>query len=249
MKNTKKIFSLLIISVLLFTACAAPNQKPNVTPKSSSAFEKGKVEQIKIIKDNASCRSGQGTSYPELTKLPKGKVYNVIGELGDWYVIQTDDGKVGTVNPSDAKPQVTTEKTTQRQLAQNAAKLTPNENEMLRLINGERTKRGLNPLKLDMSITEVARLKSQDMIDNNYFSHNSPTYGSPFDMMKDFGIKYLTAGENIAGNPSVRDAHKSLMNSEGHRKNILNPNFTHIGIGIKEGGKYGKIYTQMFVGR
>ena len=100
-----------------------------------------------------------------------------------------------------------------------------------------------------MEISQVARLKSQDMIDNNYFSHNSPTYGSPFDMMKSYDIKYVYAGENLAGNPSIQDAHESLMNSQGHRENILNPNFTHIGIGVREGSKYGKMITQMFVGR
>ncbi|SHK12325.1 CAP domain-containing protein [Paramaledivibacter caminithermalis] len=120
---------------------------------------------------------------------------------------------------------------------------------MLRLVNAERSKRGLEPLKVDLELCEVARNKSQDMIDNNYFSHYSPTYGSPFEMMRNFGIKYIYAGENIAGNPSVKAAHTSLMNSEGHKKNILNSNFTHIGIGIKEGSKYGKIFTQMFVGK
>ena len=120
---------------------------------------------------------------------------------------------------------------------------------MLSLINQERTKAGLKPLTMDLSVVKVARLKSQDMIDNNYFSHTSPTYGSPFDMMKKFGITYRYAGENLAGNQTVERAHTALMNSDGHRANILKAEFTHIGIGIVDGGAYGKMFTQMFIGK
>lgn len=129
------------------------------------------------------------------------------------------------------------------------AGLTAAEQQMLNLVNQERAKAGLPALKADLQLTELARLKSQDMINNNYFSHQSPTYGSPFDMMKKYGVTYRTAGENIAGNQSVQAAHTALMNSSGHRANILGSQFTHIGIGIKSGGNYGMMFTQMFVGR
>lgn len=120
---------------------------------------------------------------------------------------------------------------------------------LLQLVNTERSARGLKPLTLDSTLSNVARIKSQDMVTKRYFSHNSPTYGSPFDMMKRFGITYRTAGENIAGNQSVQAAHTALMNSPGHRANILNPQYTHLGIGIVDGGPYGKMFTEMFVGR
>ena len=131
----------------------------------------------------------------------------------------------------------------------NNTTLSEHENEMLRLVNEARTQNNVPPLEVDMELVNVARIKSQDMIDNNYFSHNSPTYGSPFDMMKDFGIEYVQAGENIAGNRDVKRAHDSLMNSPGHRKNILKKEFTHVGIGIKDGGNYGKMFTQMFISK
>lgn len=86
------------------------------------------------------------------------------------------------------------------------------------------------------------------MVDNNYFSHYSPTYGSPFDMLDQFGVDYQYAGENLAQNVSVERAHQALMNSSGHRRNILNPNFTHIGVGIKAKGRNGYIYVEMFTG-
>ncbi len=126
--------------------------------------------------------------------------------------------------------------------------LAPEEAKMLELVNAERTSRGLRPLTVDFRLVELARKKSQDMIDKNYFAHNSPTYGSPFDMMKSAGIEYRLAGENLAGAPEVATAHKALMNSEGHRRNILNPGFTKIGIGVAKGGPYGMMFTQMFIG-
>lgn len=127
--------------------------------------------------------------------------------------------------------------------------LTQDEQQMLNLVNAERTKNGLAPLQIDMELVRLARMKSADMIAKNYFSHTSPTYGSPFDMMNSAGIAYRTAGENLAGAGSVTSAHTNLMNSSGHRANILNSAFTHIGIGIIDGGPYGKMFTQMFIGR
>ncbi|SNS33092.1 uncharacterized protein, YkwD family [Anaerovirgula multivorans] len=120
--------------------------------------------------------------------------------------------------------------------------LTAAEIEMVNYVNQARKDAGLQPLAIDVDLSYVARVKSKDMQDNNYFSHTSPTYGSPFDMMKNFGIQYKSAAENIAINSSVSGAHNAFMNSEGHRNNILNPRMTHIGIGIEN-----RHYTQMFI--
>ena len=121
------------------------------------------------------------------------------------------------------------------------------EDEVVRLVNVERSKRGLRPLAEDWELSRVARIKSQDMHDNRYFSHTSPTYGSPFDMMKSFGIKYRSAGENIArGQATPQAVVNAWMNSSGHRANILNASFTHIGVGYVADGKY---WTQMFIGK
>ncbi|HLR35043.1 MAG TPA: CAP domain-containing protein [Tissierellales bacterium] len=118
--------------------------------------------------------------------------------------------------------------------------------EVVRLVNEERKKAGLAPLTHSDELSRVARFKSQDMADKNYFSHNSPTYGDPFTMMKNFGINYRTAGENIAkGYPNAQSVVKGWMNSPGHRANILNPKFGTIGVGyvVKNGTTY---WTQMF---
>ena len=121
------------------------------------------------------------------------------------------------------------------------------EQQVVELTNQERAKAGLSPLKVDLELSRVARIKSQDMRDQGYFNHNSPTYGSPFDMMRNFGISYRTAGENIAmGQRSPQEVVNAWMNSDGHRRNILNPNFTHIGVGYVADGNY---WTQQFIGK
>lgn len=126
--------------------------------------------------------------------------------------------------------------------------LSADEQRMFNLVNSARASAGLRPLQIDMTLVKLARLKAQDMINKNYFSHTSPTYGSPFDMMRSYGVSYRYAGENLAGAPTVDSAHTNLMNSPGHRANILNSNFTKVGIGVVSGGPYGKMFVQMFTG-
>ena len=121
------------------------------------------------------------------------------------------------------------------------------EKEVIRLVNEIRVKNGLRELTYDWQLSRVARYKSQDMKDNNYFSHTSPVYGSPFKMMKSFGISYRSAGENIAKGQATPEAVlNAWMNSSGHRANILNSSFTHIGVGYVADGRY---WTQMFISK
>jgi uncharacterized YkwD family protein len=117
--------------------------------------------------------------------------------------------------------------------------------EMLGYINAERAAVNVAPLTLDQKLCQGAYLKSRDMAVNGYFSHTSPTYGSPFDMMKSQGITYRTAGENIAKNTSVKGAHTAFMNSPGHKANILNQGFGKIGLGFYQEGQYLYV-TQWF---
>lgn len=120
------------------------------------------------------------------------------------------------------------------------------EQEVIRLVNIERAKYGLSALTEDWELSRVARYKSQDMKDKRYFSHTSPTYGSPFDMMRSFGLSYRTAGENIAmGQRTPQQVVNAWMNSSGHRANILNSSYKKIGVGYVASGNY---WTQMFIG-
>ena len=124
------------------------------------------------------------------------------------------------------------------------------ERQVVNLCNQYRQQNGLSALTMNWQLERMARIKSQDMRDNHYFSHTSPTYGSPFNMMKSFGITFSAAGENIAaGQPDPQSVVQSWMNSPGHRANILNANFTQIGVGYAVGGKYGAYWTEDFIGR
>lgn len=120
------------------------------------------------------------------------------------------------------------------------------EQEVIRLVNEQRVKNGLKPLTANWELSRVARFKSQDMVDNRYFSHTSPVYGSPFQMIRDFGLSFRTAGENIAyGQRTPQSVVNTWLNSSGHRANILNPSYTQIGVGYVAKGHY---WTQMFIG-
>lgn len=120
---------------------------------------------------------------------------------------------------------------------------------VVELVNAERAKNGLKPLKMNAQVNKTATLKSQDMAKLGYFDHNSPTYGSPFDMMKKYGISYRTAGENIAmGQTTPEQVMKGWMNSPGHRANILKSSFTEIGVGVAKNSSGRLYWTQQFIG-
>ena len=124
--------------------------------------------------------------------------------------------------------------------------VTAYEAEVIRLVNAERAKQGLKALTANWELSRVARYKSQDMADNRYFAHNSPIYGTPFQMIRNFGISFRTAGENIAdGQRPPQAVVNAWMNSSGHRANILNASYTQIGVGYVSKGNY---WTQMFIG-
>lgn len=122
------------------------------------------------------------------------------------------------------------------------------ENQVIQLTNQQRAKNGLKPLTANWELSRVARYKATDMRDKNYFSHTSPTYGSPFTMMKNFGISYRAAAENIAaGETTPQEVVTAWMNSAGHRANILNGTYTQIGVGYAQGGSQRYYWVQMFI--
>lgn len=198
-------------------------------------------------------RQGPGTNYNKVTMIYKNEYVRIFAQIGDWYVIQTDKDYVGMVSKQYIKLIYPEQNNTGTQNpttpSQTENGLTTDEQEVFNLVNSKRTAAGLATLSIDAEVQNVARDKAQDMVDNNYFSHTSPIYGSPFDMMKSYGIKYKAAGENIAGNSSNSGAVNAWMNSEGHKANILSNNYNYTGIGVVSSPKYGKIYVQMFIGK
>lgn len=172
-------------------------------------------------------------------------------------IIVPKNAKPGSYKPGSSQPGNTQSGSPSGQPSASPAPSAPTqqtsisewEQQVVDLVNAERAKAGLRPLEVDAKLTQAARAKSADMRDRNYFSHQSPTYGSPFEMMDAFSISYRTAGENIAaGQRSPQAVMDAWMNSPGHRQNILNPNYTRIGVGLVQGGSYGYYWTQLFAG-
>lgn len=206
-------------------------------------------------------RSGPGTGYSVVTTVNKNEYVRVFAGIGNWYIIQTPGDFVGAVSQKYIKPIYPTGSGTSSGTSTNTgtsgnssgtsttSSLTADELETFNLINQQRANNGLSALKVDSELQRVARIKAQDMVNNNYFDHNSPTYGTPFNMMKNFGISYKTAGENIAGNSSNSAAVTAWMNSSGHRANILNSSYNYTGLAVVSSPRYGKIYVQMFIGK
>ena len=246
MKILKKINIKILLTILLFFSLLF------ISNKSTAMLHYqilGTSTGI-VTATSLNVRQGPGTTYKSITTVSKNEYIRIFAKIGDWYVIQTDSNYIGTasskyirlVYPNSTGNLGSSDSGTTSQL-------TADEQEVFDLINSKRVANGLSALKIDDELQNVARIKAQDMVDKNYFSHNSPTYGSPFDMLKSFGISYKTAGENIAGNSSNSAAVNAWMNSEGHRTNILNSSFNYTGIGVVSSPKYGKIYVQMFMGK
>lgn len=202
-----------------------------------------------------------GTNYNVITTVNKNEYIRVFAGVGEWYIIQTDSDYVGAVSRKYVRAIYSSSSGSSNSgtggssssgntsSSTETSNMNSDEKEVFDLINKQRTNNGLAALKNDSEVQRVARIKAQDMVDNNYFSHTSPTYGSPFDMLKSFKISYKTAGENIAGNSSNSSAVTAWMNSSGHKANILNSNFNYTGIGVVSSPKYGKMYVQLFIGK
>ena len=256
MKKSITLIALLCL-VSALVACSS-----SMETKESSIFQRGEIKNCRITADNVQVKSGAGQNFKSVAQLKKNNEVNVLAEIKNWYAVKLDDNQVGCINSSQARPivkegeepepgkpaprqdQPKDSDETEIKPAQNLSNM---EQRMVNLINEERRQNGLSPLQVDSKVTSVARKKAQDMVKNNYFSHYSPTYGSPFDMLDRFGVEYLHAGENLAANSSVQRAHSSLMNSSGHRQNILSKKFSKIGVGIKKSNKYGYIFVQIFI--
>ena len=204
-----------------------PQQKPESTPNNPSTTPQQKPESTPSTPSTTPQQKPESTpSTPSTTPQQKPE----------------STPSTPSTNP-EQKPESTPEQ-------KPSTDFSSYQQQVLDLVNAERTKRGISALTLDSNLSSVATKKSQDMVNKNYFDHTSPTYGSPFDMMKQFGISYRTAGENIAkGQKTPQEVVTAWMNSEGHRKNILNPNFTNLGVGIAKDSKGTTYWTQMFIGK
>lgn len=249
MKTKKFIISLILFITIISISTVS---------KAMSHYQTVGTTTGLVTASALNVRQGPGTNYKAVTMIYKNEYIRVFAKIGDWYVIQTNGDYIGMVSSkyvkliypkSNNSNNQNTNNTTNNTTTNNGSSLTADEKEVFDLINAKRTAARLSALKVDAELQNVARAKAEDMVKNNYFSHTSPTYGSPFDMMKSFGVSYKTAGENIAGNSSNTGAVNAWMNSEGHKANILNSSFNYTGVAVVKSSKYGKIFVQMFIGK
>lgn len=203
--------------------------------------------------DNTIVRGGPSTSFRVYGKLNSGDRVYVIGAINNFLLVITDSNLVGMVRndliEQSNNTNVTTNDNYEKEIPKDTQDNKATTSYILEKINSERLKYGLPPLTLDSLLTATAQTKAQDMVQNNYFSHTSPTYGTPFEMMQNAGITYISAGENIAGNNDIDDAIISFLNSSEHSQNILSNAYNYIGIGIEKSKTYGYIIVLMFIGK
>ena len=248
-KNKKNILFLTITIIAFLLITLSFTTSFGMQNYYNTGFSTGLVTATTL-----NVRSGPGTVFKVIATVKKNDYIRVFAGVGDWYIVQVEGDYVGAVSKKYIKPiypnnSNQSQNTNISNNINNLSDLTNDEKEVFNLINTQRTNNGLSALKIDNEVQKVARIKAQDMVDKNYFSHNSPTYGSPFDMLKSFKISYKTAGENIAGNSSNSGAVNAWMNSSGHKANILNGSFNYTGIGVVSSPKYGKVFVQMFIGK
>ncbi len=225
--------------------------------KTATTAPKGASTYYMLVKYNAktNCnailRGGPSTSFRKITTLKSGTTVQVIGKISDFLLVVTENNVVGMIRndlltKTTQSTTTTTPSTSNNQTTTNITGTT-NEELVLKLINEARIKNSLSTLKMDSKLLEIARLKAIDMVENDYFSHTSPSYSTPFKMMQNFGITYVSAGENIAGNTSIEAAVNSWLASETHKKNILSTSYNYAGIGVEKSDTYGYIIVAMFI--
>lgn len=235
------IFIILVLTVSLFASSFAMEEYQTVD------YSLGIVNT-----EYLNMRTGAGINFNSLGVLNKNEYVRIFGKIGEWYIVQNEKNQIGTVHQSYITP-TNEEKAaaTNTEIIKEESKvnLTSDESELLSLINKERNKNNLSNLEIDEKLQNVARLKAQDLVQNNYFSHVSPTYGTPFEMLRKNNISYKAASENIAGNSTLSGAVESWLNSDSHKKNILSTEYNYTGIAVVDSIAYGKIIVELFVGR
>ena len=203
-------------------------------------------------------RTGPGTEFAALASIGKSQAVKIVGQVGSWYAVYdyntnqigfvdgnyitvvSEDSKNDPKVPDEEAPNMSEDVATPENISDDAQRL-------LNLTNNVRQEKGAGRLEYSEELAKVAYDKAKDMVINNYFSHQSPSYGTPFEMMKAYGLNFTAAAENIAGNQTVDGAFYAWMNSESHMNNITNGDFTKTGIGVYTSPIYGKIIVQLFM--
>lgn len=243
----KSALLLFILIFLIIVALTTSLINSTLSFAAMSDYQKASFNSGVVKANILNVRLGPGLDYPVVCQVYRGDTVRVFAKINGWYLIQNDFNFVGMVREDYLGSAA--ESGSNQNGSTNPSGISPEEQQLLNLINQTRKNAGVPTLKIESTLMKLSRLKAADMAGNNYFAHTSPAYGSPFDMMKQYAVKYKAAGENIAGNATVEGAFEAWMKSESHKKNMINKNFNYTGIGIVDSKEYGKIMVQQFVGR
>ncbi len=253
----KKLFGKIVVLTLvlcLLTATLATAASTYTVKRGDTLSQIAKANHITLndlLAANPSIKNPSLIYAGQTIVIPTVKFVNYTVQKGDTFWGIAKKFEISVAELKEANPQITNTALIyagQTVMIPDTQSLASYERQVFELVNKERSSRGLALYKLDTELSRVARIKSQDMIDKHYFSHTSPTYGSPFDMMQDFGFRFSAAGENIAyGQKTAAEVMDSWMNSAGHKANILSQAYTTIGIGVAKTSSGTLYWTQEFI--
>lgn len=253
----KKFWILFIIlgfiSISIFSISFGKEENQEIAEKqisSQSAYSIGKVtaESLKI-------RTGLSFDNPHIALLAKDDLVHIYGKVDNWYIVKTENNLIGAVFADYVETSFETDETIETSApvanVENSSNiiLSKDEQIFLNLINNKRIENNLPEFEIDETLLNLARLKANDIVENKYFSHTSPQYGTLFEMLDNQKVIYNKASENIARNINADSAIENLMNSESHKNNILSENFNYTGIGVINSFDYGKVFVEIFVAK
>ncbi len=225
----------------------------------ANATETGTTQaRILVTEDNVNVRTGPGISYPVINKASKGERLPILATLGDWYVSMLSDGSIGVISSryavaeksavgSFTSPSPTSSHVPTPTPTPSFGLASPDEVRLFELTNSSRVENSLPPYVWDSRLNELAKLKASDMAVNKYFGHMSDNYGTPFTMLKQYGVFYKNASENIAIDKSIDDTHNRIMENPSYRYNVLNTVYNKMGVGIVTLSNKDKIIVQLFI--
>lgn len=258
----KKIAITLALCLIITTLLVVTGFSATATNANESTFQRVSYIDGLVNAADVNLREGTSTEHKVTCVLDKNTEVKILGKLDNWYALYVPSKK--TVGVADSKYIKTlTENKPSEETVSIPAKvvetvknvvsntsadgLGKEERNMLDIINAQRKNAGVKALEIDAALQKVAQIKAKDLADNDYFDHKSPTYGSPFDLMRRSGIAFKSAGENLSGNESVKAAVSAWMDNNNHSANILNANYKYVGIGMADDEKYGKVYVAEFI--
>lgn len=255
----KKLSITLVLCLMITTMLAVNGFSATDTKTGTNISQQVSFVDAEIVASDVNLREGTSLNHKVTGVLEKGTEVKILGKIDNWYAIYVPSKE--TVGVTDSKyVKTTAEKTAGSNAIAVSAKVAASagdnildviidkaEQEVLDILNSKRKDAGLEPLLLDASLQKVADIKVNDMVTNKYFDHKSPTYGSPFDLMRRSGVAFKSAGENIAGNKTGTAAANAWMSNENHKVNILNGDYKYVGIGVANDERYGRIFVVEFV--